>query len=103
MNYYPPPNWWGYGGPPQNNQNGNNRGHGRGNQQKVIERAVRNALRMRDQPKIDKRKKREEAHKAGVKRRAEMLYFLEIFILGIVSAPFVGMGYNYLKGKYGLP
>lgn len=92
MNYFPP---WGWGPPPpqQNNRNGH------GNQQKMIERAVRNALRLRDQPKNDKRKRKEEMSKKAARTRQEFFTSIEIFIIGILAYPIVGPLYNLLVHK----
>jgi len=94
MNYpYPPP--WGWG-PPQNNRGPNSR-----ELQKIAKNAVREALRLKDLDKNNKRKRREEASKKAAQSRQKFFTFLEIFILGVVLHPFVGAAYNYLMHRIG--
>jgi hypothetical protein len=93
MNYpYPPP--WGYGPPPQSN-----RGHNNRELNKIAKNAVREALRLKDMDKNNKRKRREERSKKAAQTRQKVFTFLEIFILGVILHPFVGALFNYLQHK----
>lgn len=97
MNYYPPP--WGWGPPPHQN----NRGPNDRDLNKIAKNAVREALRLKGMDKNNKRKRREELSKKAAQKRQAFFTFIEIFILGVVAQPFVGMAYAILQKKYGLP
>lgn len=97
MNYYNPPPWWGMPPPPQNQ---NHRPLNRRELDKIAKNAVRDAMRLRDKDKMDKRKRREERGKKAAQTRQKLFTFIEIFILGLVLHPFVGAAYNHLIAKF---
>lgn len=95
MNYpYPP---WGYGPPPQSNRGPNNR-----ELNKIAKNAVREALRLKDLDKNNKRKRREERSKKAAATRQKAFTFLEIFILGVVLHAPVGAAWNALMKQLGI-
>lgn len=92
MNYHYPPPWWS-GGPP-NNPNPN-----KGSKRQVerdIRRAVRDAMRLRDKDKTDKRKRKEESKKKAANTWKGITNFIYIFALGLLLHPVVGPLVNHL-------
>lgn len=92
MNYYPP--WWGM--PPPQNQS---RQLSPRELDRIAQRAIKNAMRLRDQDKHSKRKRREEMAKKVAHKRQRFFSFIEIFIIGVLAHPIVGPLYHMIVDK----
>jgi len=67
---------------------------------KIAKNAVREAMRLRDHDKVQKRKRREEDKKARQKARAAMFTFIEIFALGVICQPLITIVFEIIKRHF---
>lgn len=93
--YYPPP--WGAPYPPPNVNGGDTP-----IAQKHFERGMKVAMRLAEREKRDEeRKKRfkakseEDARKRAAKAWSSTFTFIELYILGVITAPFAGQLYQW--------